>query len=168
MSIQPSDSPAEILKEAASRARNMAVAAAMIAFLLCKLAVERFVLPQFQALGRWLGRQLARFLLAAGEWLAPHWARLKDHAARTRVKVVRRTLEALIAVFTPLEALLARVAAGAKQRSAVLAERGTVSLAVVLRTTFNAIGALVRAGFSRPAVQALVQRLLELSSQAQK
>lgn len=168
MSIQPSNSPTEILQEAASRAKNMAVAAGMIVYLLLKLLVDRIIAPRLRAVGRWLGLRLVQALLLTGGYLQPHWSRFKEVAGRTRVKVVRRVLELLIAGVAPIEAALGRLAGSAKQRSGLLAEKGAVSLAVVLRATFNAIGALFRAGFSRPAVQALVQRLLDLAGEAQK
>ncbi|MEB3330643.1 MAG: hypothetical protein VKQ33_15565 [Candidatus Sericytochromatia bacterium] len=168
MTIQPTNSPGQVLQEAAVRARNMAVAAGMIAFLLVKLFGERVLAPRARALRAWCLRHVAGLLVWAWRWLAPRWERLKAVTARTRVRMVRRTLEVLIRLLTPVEEALLVVVGRARQRSSELAERGAVSLAEVLRSTFNAIGALVRAGFSRPAVQGLLSRLLELAAEAQK
>jgi hypothetical protein len=168
MTIQPSNSPGQVLHEAAARVRNMAVAAVMIVFLLAKLFIERVVAPRLRALSAWFMRHLARLVVWIWRWFEPRWDRLKTVAVQTRVRVVRRTLEVLIRLLTPVEEALLVVVGRARQRSNHLAERGAVSLAEILRATFNAIGALVRAGFSRPAVQGLLSRLLELAAEAQK
>jgi hypothetical protein len=168
MTIQPSNSPGEVLQEAATRARNMAVAAVMIVILLAKLFVERVVVPRLRALQAWVMRHLAGLVVWAWRRLAPSWERFKVVASQTRVVVVRRVLEGLIRVLAPVEATLLTVVGHARQRSNALAERGAVSIAEVLRATFNAIGALVRAGFSRPAVQGLLSKLLALAAEAQK
>jgi hypothetical protein len=168
MTIQPSNSPGQVLQEAATRARNMAVAAGMIAFLLVKLFAERVLAPRARAVNAWCVRHFASLVVWAWRWLAPRWERLKEVAARTRVHVVRRSLEVLIRLLAPVEEAMLVVVGRARQRSSLIAERGAVSLAEVLRATFNAIGALFRAGFSRPAVQGLLARLLELAAEAQK
>jgi hypothetical protein len=168
MSMQQSNNPSDILNEGMTRAKNMAIAAAMIVFLLTKFFFVKIVWKRLQSGFAWVVVKSA--ILASKAWvkLQPHWERFKAYVAETKVKVVRTVLSLLIVALTPLENSLLKATGIAKAHSEAVAHKSAMTIAQTLVVFFNAIGTGMKAGFSRPAMQKMMARLLELVDEASK
>ena len=166
--MQQSNSPADVLNEGLTRAKNMAVALGMIVFLLVKFFFVKIVWKRAQGASAWIVVKAAVY--ASQAWLKaqPHWERVKTLAAETKVKVIRVTLMGLITALTPIENLLLKTTGIAKERSALLADKSAMTVAQALTALFNAIGGAFRSGFSKPGVQKMLAKVFELVDEAQK
>ena len=163
-----SNNPSDVLNDGLGRAKNMAVAFGMIVFLLAKFFFVKILWTRIKSGLAWLVVQAA--VLASKVWvkLQPHWERLKTFTAETKLKVVRTTLSLLIVALTPVENFLFKATGIAKEHSEKIAHKSAMSIAQVLATFFTAIGTAFRAGFSKPAMQKMLNRLFELVEEAAK
>lgn len=166
--MQQSNSPADVLNEGMTRAKNMAVAMGMIIFLLAKFFVVKVVWKRLQSASAWVVVKCAVYASQAWLKLQPHWERFKVVAAETKVKILRTTLMGLITALTPIENMLLRATGVAKERSALIADRSAMTIAQALASIFSAIGAAFRTGFSKPGVQKMLNKIFELVDEAQK
>lgn len=168
MSMQQSNNPADVLNEGLGRAKNMAVAFAMIVFLLAKFFVVKIVWARLRGATGWI---VVRAAIAASKVWAkaqPHWERFKTFAAETKLKAVRVTLSLLIVALTPIENFLFKATGIAKEHTEKVAHKGAMTVAQALASFFNAVGAAFSAGFSKPAMQKMLNRLFELVEEAAK
>ena len=166
--MQQSNSPADVLNEGLTRAKNMGVALGMIIFLLAKFFFVKVVWKRAQSATAWVVVKIAVY--ASQAWLKaqPHWEQVKTKAAETKVKIIRITLMGLITALTPVENMLMKTTGIAKERSALIADRSAMTIAQALSAFFNAIGGAFRTGFSKPGVQKMMNKVFELVDEAQK
>lgn len=160
--------PKELLNQGATRAKNMGVALVMICVLLTKYFVLKVV---WKRLERVLAIVVVRSATVLSKLYAkaqPHIERFKARAVQTKNKAVRITLGLMIVVLTPVEQALLKFFGIAKQQSEVLAVHGTNRAISMIIPIFRAVGTALRAGFSRPAMQRMLARVLEIVDEAQK
>ncbi len=167
MSMQ-SNNPNEALNEGLLRAKNMAVAFGMIVFLLLKFFFVKIIWKRLSSGIAWVVVQVA--IVASKAWLKlqPHWERFKVFAAATKMKLVRSTLSVLIVALTPVENFLFKVTGIAKAHTEKAAHKSAMTIAQALANVFNAIGTAFQAGFSKPAMQKMLNRVFELVEEAAK
>ena len=168
MSMQQSNNPSDVLNEGLARAKNMAVAFGMIVFLLAKFFFVKIVWKRLKSGFAWVVVQCAVVASKAWAKLQPHWERLKTFTAETKLKAVRVTLSVLIVALTPVENFLFKATGIAKEHTEKVAHKGAMTIAQTLATFFTAIGAAFQAGFSKPAMQKMLNRLFELVEEAAK
>lgn len=168
----PPPPPKDLVREGATRARNMAVALGMIVLILTKHFFVKIVWRRVHAVGMALAVIAASWLAKLGGHLAPHLMALEQAARATTNQLWRATLLTLIAVVGPLEATLGRAGAFAAQRSAMLATRSAATAWAAIWPAIVALGAafgnLIRAGTSSQAFQKAVQKVLQLVEEAEK
>ncbi|MEB3196648.1 MAG: hypothetical protein VKP62_05530 [Candidatus Sericytochromatia bacterium] len=165
---EPPSTPGDALTDIGTRVRNMAGAAGMIVFLLLRMLLVKVIGERLRVFKNWLLYRLAVALATFFKWFQPHWERLNRLAQETSHRWLRQGLALLITWIGPLERRLGQWAGVVRQQSSQLATRGTLTVAELLRGFFNALGAALAAGFSRPAVQRLMQRIAALLEEAQR
>lgn len=160
--------PQDIIGEGLARAKNMAVAAFMICFLLAKFVAVKVIWKRLERMIAWVVVKTAVALSVVYEKLRPHWERFKRWAMETRIKVFRLVLGTLITLITPVEEAMLRGFGKAKERSEHMALVSASSAINVIVPIFQAMGTVFRQGFSKPAVQKMLNKLFEVLEEAQK
>lgn len=167
MGMQQSN-PSDVLQEGLNRAKNMIVAFAMVLFLLGKLLFQKIVMTRAKALGEAIVIRAATIAAKVWTMLSPHVEALKQKAIETRVKFIRVTLTGLITVLTPVENAAVKATGVAKIHSQKVATKTSMTFAQMMATTVTAIGTALNAGFSKPAIQKLLNKMFAMLDEAQK
>lgn len=168
----PPPPPKDLVREGATRARNMAVAMGMIVLILTKHLLVKVIWRRISAVGMALAVIGASWLARIGVKLAPHLAALEQAARHTTNQLWRRTLLTLIALVGPLEATLGRAGVFAATRSAMLASRSAATAWAALWPAIVGLGAAVgsvfRAGMSSQAFQKAIHKVMKILEEAEK
>ena len=164
--------PKDLVREGATRVRNMGVAVGMIALILTKHFFVKVIWRRVHAVGMAFAVIAASWLARFGSILAPHLATLEQAARHTTNLAWRRTLMTLIAVIGPLEATLAASGRFAASRSAMLATRSAAAAWAALWPAIvgliGAVGTVFKAGLNSQAFQKAVHKVMLLVEEAEK
>lgn len=168
MTTPPTLPPKVVLNEGVTRAKNMAVAFGMIVYLLARFVAVKIIWKRCERLIAFVVVKLAVWLSTLYNYVLPHWERVKVYARETRIKAFRLILGLLITLVTPIENTMVKGFAVAKVRSEHMAVVTVTSMIQVMTPFFNALGQAFKLGFSKPAIQRLLNRLFEILEEAQK
>ena len=165
---QVTATPKELFDEGLTRAKNMGVALVMIVFLLAKYVAVKLVWKRVERVLAIVVVRTAVLLSALYLKAQPHIERFKVMANETKNKTFRLVLGMLILILAPLENGLLKIFGIAKVQSERLAVEGASKAVQVVVPMLMALGQVIKAGFSKPAIQRMLNRLFEVLEEAQK
>lgn len=160
--------PKDLINQGATRAKNIGVALVMICVLLTKYFAVKVVWKRVERVLAIVVVRVAGMLAKVYERVKPHLDHYRQVAMQTRNKAVRVALGLMIAAVTPLESALMKFFGIARTQSERVAVQGTNSVIGMILPVFRAMGAAVSNGMSKPAMQRVIARIMELADEAQK
>lgn len=165
---QVTATPKELFDEGLTRAKNMGVALAMIIFLLAKYVVVKLIWKRVERVLAIVVVRTAVLLSALYLKAQPHIERFRVMARETKNKTFRLLLGVMILILTPIENGLLKMFGLAKVQSERLAVEGASKAVQVIVPMMQALGQVIKAGFSKPAIQRMLNRLFQVLEEAQK